>query len=136
MCKQGEDEQAKLFFRSNMIAMFAQEGVREVVLSDHRIPVGLEGVDMENLRRMHSPETVEKAITAWNLIITTITYMPVLTQIIADGSPSGGWKLFLAYYEPQGRVEKTRLTSEYHAIKMRLGETPQEYFGQICCFAQ
>ena len=35
--KQGEDEQAKfLIFRSNMVAMFAQEGVREVVLTEER----------------------------------------------------------------------------------------------------
>lgn len=94
--KQGEDEQAKFFiFRSNMVAMFAQEGVREVVLAEERIRVGKEGVSMDELRRVHSSDSVEKAITAWNLLITSITYMPILTQIIADGSPSGGWKFFL-----------------------------------------
>ncbi|CAB1100273.1 unnamed protein product [Ectocarpus sp. CCAP 1310/34] len=73
MYRQGEDEQERFsIFPSNMIAMFAQEGVREVVLSDHIIPVGLEGIDMEDLRRMHSPDSVEKAITAWNMLITSV----------------------------------------------------------------
>ncbi|CAB1118604.1 unnamed protein product [Ectocarpus sp. CCAP 1310/34] len=38
---------------------------------------------MEELRRVHSSDSVEKAIMAWNLLITSVTYMPILTQIIA-----------------------------------------------------
>lgn len=58
-----------------------------MVLSDDHNSVGRDGIEMEELRRQYTNERVEKAISNW--LITTVTYMPVLTQIISDGSPAG-----------------------------------------------
>ncbi|CAB1101632.1 unnamed protein product [Ectocarpus sp. CCAP 1310/34] len=130
--QEGNDLQQKLLiFKSSMVARFAQEGVHEVVMSDEDIPVGKHGANMAQLRTQFDALRVAKAIAAWNLLISSISYMPILSEVVSDGSPSGRWMIFLKYYEPQARAEKKRLLKEYHSFYMKSGEIPQEYFGRF-----
>ncbi|CAB1107700.1 unnamed protein product [Ectocarpus sp. CCAP 1310/34] len=130
--KSGDNKQQKLLiFRSSMVARFAQEDVHEVVMSNQDIPVGRQGISMVNLKTEYGDQKVAKAVVAWNLLITSISFMPILSEIVSDGSPSGGWRIFLKYYEPQAKAEKKRLLKEYHSFAMHAGENPQEYFGRF-----
>ena len=130
--KSGDNRQQKLLiFRSSMVARFAQEDVHEVVMSHQDIPVGRQGISMVDLKTEYGDQKVAKAVVAWNLLITSISYMPILSEIVSDGSPSGGWRIFLKYYEPQAKAEKKRLLKEYHSFAMHEGENPQEYFGRF-----
>ena len=107
--KSGDSRQQKLLiFRSSMVARFAQEDVHEVVMSNQDIPVGRQGISMTDLKTEYGEQKVAKATVAWNVLITSISYMPILSEIVSDGSPSGGWRIFLKYYEPQAKAEKKR----------------------------
>ena len=81
--KPGEDYPTKwMVFKSTQLATFAQEGVIEAVNSKVHIRVGLADVDMDAIREKHGPVIVEQILRARNMLISSIQYLPVLTQIL------------------------------------------------------
>ncbi|CAN0105669.1 unnamed protein product [Ectocarpus sp. 12 AP-2014] len=140
-----EDVQTRfLVFKSTLLAIFAQEGLTDVVIREVPIRVGPSttgGDDLDSLREKFSEDLMERSTKAWNILISSITYMPILTQILAAGSPSEGWKIFCTYYERRAAREKSRLEDEYREFRMESNESPQSYFdrfavlrGRLACF--
>lgn len=51
---------------------------------------------------------VNMAFAAWNNTpVTQVTYIRSLNQIIAAGSPGGGWPIFKKFYAAQSAAENT-----------------------------
>ena len=76
------------------------------------IRVGLADVDIDTLREKHVPAMLEQALRAWNMLISFIQYLPVLTQILNATSPSEGWQISNKYYQPQAAAEKSKLPQQ------------------------
>ncbi|CAN0468070.1 unnamed protein product, partial [Scytosiphon promiscuus] len=56
-----------------------------------------------------------------------------LAELVSStGSPSGGWSAFKKYYVPQAAAEKARLTQSWHSLRMKDGETTNEYCSRCC----
>ena len=72
----------------------------EAVDSKVHIKVGLADLDIDALREKHGPVMEENTLRAWNMLIYSIQYLPVLTQIFTATSPGKGWQIFNKYYQP------------------------------------
>lgn len=122
-----------LVFKSTLLAIFAQEGLTDVVVREVPIRVGptTGGDDLDSLREQFSEYLIERSTKAWNILISSDSYMPILTQILAAGSPSEGWKIFCTYYERRAAREKSRLEDEYREFRMESNECPQSYFDRF-----
>lgn len=120
-----------LVFKSTLLAIFAQEGLTDVVIREVPIKVGPTGDDLDSLRESFSADLIKRSTKAWNILISSITHMPILTQILAAGSPSEGWKIFCTYYERRAAREKSRLKIEYYEFRMESNESPQSYFDRF-----
>ena len=65
------------------------------------------------------------------MLISSIQYLPVLTQILTTASPRGGWQIFNMYYQLKAAAEKSKLTQQYHRFRSEANQTPQSYFGRF-----
>ena len=80
----------------------------DAVLSKIHIRVGSEGVDMDSLREIHGPVMVDKCLRACNMLLSSIQYLPVLTQILTAASPSEGWEIFFVNTTNRKQPQKNR----------------------------
>ena len=108
-----------------------REGVTEAVNSKVHVRVGLADVDMDARREKQGPAMVEQTLRAWNMLVSSIQYLPVLKQILTPASPSEGLHIFNKYYQPQAATEKSKLTQQYHSFRIEADETPQSYFARF-----
>ena len=72
----------------------------EAVNSKVHIRVDLADVDMDALREKHGLLMAEQTLRAWNTLISSIQYLPGLTQILTAASPIEGWHISNKYYQP------------------------------------
>ena len=103
--------QAKVMvFIFQMEAFIGQEGLKEEFETKDHLPVGKKGVNIADLKGLYWEKRITWAFRAWNLLLQQITHMPIVTQMVENGSPSGASRLFKKYVEPQQEADKARLT--------------------------
>ena len=61
-----------------------------------------------------------------------ISHQALAGRISATGCPSEGWTAFKRHYAPQAAAEKPRLTQSWYSVRMKVGESPNEYFSRGC----
>ena len=129
--KNGEQIQQKvLIFRGQMGALFGQEDCLEAVETDVPIKVGRSDANVAALTAEFGEGMVDKARRAWGILVSQITALPVLQEILEAGSPSEGWSIFKNHYAPQSAAERARLTQAWYNLQMKEGEPPNEYFAR------
>ena len=129
--KKGEDRQMRvMFFEAQMTALFRQEDCLEAVETTEHIRVGVKGADIQALKDEFGTVKVEKAERAWQYLLRLIQCSSILQSIVVAGSPSEGWSIFKKHYKPQADAEKSRLTQAWYNLQMKVGESPNEYFGR------
>ena len=125
--KQGEDMLHKaMIFEGQMNALFWEAGCLGAVETTIPIKVGRPESSEAALNADFEEALVKKAATAWNVLVSQITHLPVLIQIFAAGSPDEGWSIFKKFYAPQSAAETARLTQSWYGLKMTDGEPPNE----------
>ncbi|CAN0446981.1 unnamed protein product, partial [Pylaiella littoralis] len=56
----------------------------------------------------------------------------MMVRMTADGSPSGGWTIFINYYTPQADdAEKERARAEWYDLRQGLNENPKKFFYRV-----
>ena len=129
--KKGEDRQMRvMFFEAQMTALFRQEDCLEAVETTEHIRVGVKGADIQALKDEFGTVKVEKAERAWQYLLRLIQCSSILQSIVVAGSPSEGWSIFKKHYKPQADAEKSSLTQAWYNLQMKVGESPNEYFGR------
>ena len=89
-----------LISRGRMSAGFGQEGGFEAVESGVPIKVGCPGASVEALTKAFGLDLVRKAPKEWGILVSQITYMLILSQILDAGSPTEGWNIFESFHVP------------------------------------
>ena len=72
-------------------------------------------------------ETVERPGRAFSTLVSVMTPMPRLRQIIAAGSPSQGWARFKKLDATQSAAETNKLPQPWQRLTTKDGEPPNEY---------
>ena len=131
LVRPGEQMQQKvLVFRGQMCALFGQEDCLEAVETDVPIKVGKPDCNIAALTAEFGEELVGKARRAWSILVSQISKISLLELILEAGSPSEGWSIFKNHYAPQSAAEKARLTQAWYSLRMKDGESPNEYFAK------
>ncbi|CAN0289630.1 unnamed protein product, partial [Pylaiella littoralis] len=94
---------------------------------EEEVKVGLQEADLGALAREFDEEVVKKSVIAWNIIIEKMMYRPILTLMMACGSPQAAWRIFLKFYEEKKEHERSRLEDEFRDVEMLSGESSQSY---------
>ena len=119
-----------MVFIFQMEAIIGQEGLTEEFETKDHLPVGKKGVNIADIKGLYGEERIIRVFRVWNLLLQQITHMPTVTQTVENGSPSGAWRLFKNYFEPQQEADKARWTQEYFRLDMGATEPLQDYLGR------
>ena len=94
------------------------------------IKVGKPDCNIAELTAGFGEELVGKAQRAWSILVSQISKHSLLELILEAGGPSEGWSIFKNHYAPQSAAEKARLTQAWYSLRMKDGESPNEYFAR------
>ena len=129
----GDIQQRVMVFERQVNPYFWEMDCLEAVETTVPIKVGLQESSQEALIAEFGEELVGKASRAWSILMNQISYQALADLISATGSPSKGWTAaFKRHYAPQAAAEKARLTQSWYSLRMKVGESPNEYFSQGC----
>ena len=102
----------------------------EAVETDVPIKVGKPDCNIAALTAEFGEELVGKARHEWSILVSQIYILLLLELNLEAGSPSEGWSIFKNQYARKSAAEKARLTQAWYSLRIKYGESPNEYFAR------
>ena len=102
----------------------------EAAETDVPIKVGKPNCNIAALTAEFGEELVGKARRACSILVSQISERSLVELILEAGSPSEGWSIFKSHYAPRSAAEKARVTQAWYFLRMKDGESPNEYFAK------
>ncbi|CAM9146521.1 unnamed protein product, partial [Pylaiella littoralis] len=80
-------------FKGSVFAWLNSEGLDGFMDSQMEIPVGVENINMQQLRLDYGSDNVTKSLKVWNMLIQKICCQPIQQQVLACRTPQQAWRV-------------------------------------------
>ncbi|CAB1120614.1 unnamed protein product [Ectocarpus sp. CCAP 1310/34] len=118
---------AVMVFTSQFRSLLEQERCLGAIESKKTIRVGNTDANISALKVEHGTEAVDRAVKAWQLIISKIQVPTIVPAILASGCPTESWDQFLNFYRVYAERDKLELQGQLYTLKQQVGEEPRRY---------
>ncbi|CAN0387248.1 unnamed protein product [Pylaiella littoralis] len=98
--------------------------------SQMEIPVGVENINMQQLRLDYGSDNVTKSLKVWNMLIQKICCQPIQQQVLACRTPQQAWRVFLSHDAVKRSDERNQLEEEWTYLKQGDSESVTDYLSR------
>ncbi|CAB1105183.1 unnamed protein product [Ectocarpus sp. CCAP 1310/34] len=127
---------AVMVFTSQFRSLLEQECCLGAIESKNTIRVGKTDADISALKVEHGTVAGDRAVKAWQLIISKIQVPTIVPAILASGCPTESWDQFLNFYRVHAETDKLELQGQWYSLKQQVGEEPRRYLTRTSVLRQ